>query len=171
MGTILLTITICLFSLPVYAKYSGGMGEPNEPYQIWTAKQMNKIEMNPDDRNKQIKSMADINLGEFTGMAFNMIGVEGQLFSGIIDGNGKRISNFTYKSSDKTSLGLFGSVQGTNTQVKNLRLTALSFNAETGNIVSALVGYLHSGRISSCHVEDDNVSGDNPVGELVARSG
>ena len=147
------------------------MGEPNEPYQIWTAKQMNKIEMDPDDRNKQIKSMADINLGEFTGMAFNMIGVEGDLFSGIFDGNGKRISNFTYKSSDKTSLGLFGSVQGTNTIVKNLRLTALSFNAGTGNVVSVFAGYFHSGRISRCHVEDENVSGDNPVGELVARSG
>ena len=95
-GTILLTITIFSLSLPAYAKYSGGMGEPNEPYQIWTAKQMNKIEMNPDDRNKQIKSMADINLG------------------------------------------LFGSVQETNTIVKNLRLTTLSFNTGTVNILVRL---------------------------------
>jgi hypothetical protein len=99
---------------------------------------MNKIEMNPDDRNKQIKSMANINLGEFTGMAFNMIGVEGELFSGIFDGNGKRISNFTYKSSDKTNLGLFGSVQETNTIVKNLRLTTLSFKTGTVNILVRL---------------------------------
>lgn len=34
---ILLTITICSFSYPVYAKYGGGMGEPNDPYQIATA--------------------------------------------------------------------------------------------------------------------------------------
>jgi hypothetical protein len=30
-------ITVCLLNLPVYAKYSGGTGEPNDPYQIATA--------------------------------------------------------------------------------------------------------------------------------------
>ena len=32
-----LTIITCLFSFPAYAKYSGGTGEPNDPYQIATA--------------------------------------------------------------------------------------------------------------------------------------
>jgi len=36
-GSITLLITIFSLSLPAYAKYSGGTGEPNNPYQIATA--------------------------------------------------------------------------------------------------------------------------------------
>jgi len=35
--TIPLLIAVCLVTLPAYAKYSGGTGEPNDPYQIATA--------------------------------------------------------------------------------------------------------------------------------------
>jgi len=45
--TIILLITICLFTFPAYAKYSGGTGEPNDPYQIATAKQLISIGSDP----------------------------------------------------------------------------------------------------------------------------
>lgn len=35
-----LLITICIFSLPAYAKYSGSIGEPNDPYQISTVEDL-----------------------------------------------------------------------------------------------------------------------------------
>jgi len=35
--TIPLLIAVCLVTLPAYARYSGGTGEPNDPYQIATA--------------------------------------------------------------------------------------------------------------------------------------
>jgi len=35
-----LLIEVCLMSFPAYAKYSGGTGEPNDPYQIATAERL-----------------------------------------------------------------------------------------------------------------------------------
>ena len=40
MTTIILLITIFSLSLPAYAKYSGGTGEPDDPYQIATAEDL-----------------------------------------------------------------------------------------------------------------------------------
>ena len=39
-GTILLSIIVFSLSYPAYAKYSGGTGEPNDPYQIATAEDL-----------------------------------------------------------------------------------------------------------------------------------
>ena len=40
MRLLLLTLVICVIVLPVQAKYSGGTGEPNNPYQIATAQDL-----------------------------------------------------------------------------------------------------------------------------------
>ena len=47
-----LLITICLFSIPAYTRYGGGTGEPNDPYLIYTAEQMNTIGAEPNDWDK-----------------------------------------------------------------------------------------------------------------------
>jgi len=47
--TIPLLITIFSLSLPAYAKYSGGTGEPNDPYQIATAEDLMLLGNTPDD--------------------------------------------------------------------------------------------------------------------------
>ena len=80
--------------LPAQAQYGGGSGEPNDPYLIYTAEQMNAIGANPNDWDKHFKLMADIDLSAYTGTAFNIIGS----FRGVFDGNGHTISNFTYTS-------------------------------------------------------------------------
>ena len=49
---ILLAITIFSFSLPAYAKYSGGTGEPNDPYQIATAEDLMLLGDSPEDYDK-----------------------------------------------------------------------------------------------------------------------
>lgn len=157
--------------------YGGGHGIADDPYQIWTAEHMNAIGANPGDWDKHFKLMADIDLGAFIGArgkTFQMIGVHssyGQPFSGVFDGNGKAISNFTVTGSDAASQGLFGAVQGTNAEIKNLRLVAVNVNAETRNIVGALVGYLHSGSISNCRVQGGSVSAMTWVGGLVGICG
>ena len=40
MRAALVTLTMCLLALPANAKYSGGTGEPNDPYQIATAEDL-----------------------------------------------------------------------------------------------------------------------------------
>jgi hypothetical protein len=85
-----------------HAKYGGGTGEPNNPYQIKDANHMQAIGANPDDWDKHFKLMADIDLGDYAGTEFNIIGDKhydggwvGTAFTGVFDGNGHTISNFT----------------------------------------------------------------------------
>ncbi|MHC4325652.1 MAG: hypothetical protein ACYSUX_15400, partial [Planctomycetota bacterium] len=92
----LLFLAICLFTPPAEVKYGGGTGEPNDPYQIWTAEQMNAIGAEPNDWGKHFKLMADIDLAQYTGEQFNIIGYERiydqrtndlKPFKGVFDGN------------------------------------------------------------------------------------
>jgi len=72
--------------------YSGGDGSPENPYLIATAEDMNDIGANPDDWDAHFLLVADINLADYTGTQFNIIGG----FTGVFDGNDHTISNFTY---------------------------------------------------------------------------
>ena len=112
--TIPLLIAVSLVSLPAQADYGGGTGEPNAPYLIYTAEQMNEIGTNANDWDMHFKIMADIDLSVYTGTSFNIIG-NSDSFRGVFDGNGKKISNFTYTSTDTYYyIGLFGYVSGVN---------------------------------------------------------
>jgi len=88
-----LTVCVALMALcgPAHAQYGGGTGDPNNPYLIHTAEQMNAIGANPDDWDKHFKLMADIDLSAYTGTEFNIIGritIRGaRSFAGVFDGN------------------------------------------------------------------------------------
>jgi hypothetical protein len=73
--------------------YSGGTGEPDDPYRIATANDLNDIGNHVEDFNKHFVMVNDIDLAEYTGTQFNIIG---PFFCGVVDGNGHAISNFTY---------------------------------------------------------------------------
>jgi hypothetical protein len=60
--TIPFLIAVCLLGLPVYAKYSGGTGEPNDPYQIATAADLITLGETPEDYDKHFILTADIDL-------------------------------------------------------------------------------------------------------------
>jgi hypothetical protein len=77
--------------------YGGGTGEPNDPYLIYTSAQMNAIGAIPNDWDRHFRLMADIDLSAYTGTRFNIIGLDiDHCFTGVFDGNGHTISNFTY---------------------------------------------------------------------------
>jgi hypothetical protein len=95
--TALLTyLAVCLLASPAKAKYSGGTGEPNDPFLIATAEDLNSIGLDPCDWDKHFKMTADINLADYTDEEFNLIGT-GIPFTGVFDGNGHTILNFTYR--------------------------------------------------------------------------
>ena len=111
------------------------------PYQGWTVKLMN-----------------DIDLG---GIEWTPIGdyrFSANRFCGTFDGQGHTISNFkiTKKTdkndSNKSSYGFFGNLEGT---VKNLTIdnASVSSYAYTG----ALAGRFNSGLIENCHVTNSQV--------------
>jgi hypothetical protein len=166
----ILTFIACLITVPAQAQYGGGSGTKGDPYQIWTAGQLNAIGAKSDDWDKHFVLMADIDLKGLRGTPFNMIGVHasyGRPFSGVFNGNGKTIANFTCSQVGGTSFGLFAAVQGTDALIKNLRVQGAVVTAGTAGIAGALVGYLHSGTISRCHAEGGSVSGGFAVGGLV----
>jgi len=155
-------------------KYGGGMGEPNDPYLIYTAEQMNVIGAEPNDWDKHFKLMADIDLSGFTGTDFNIIGYcedprDNKPFTGVFEGNGHTISNFSYTSTDENYIGLFGcvSLQG---QIKDLGLLDPNIDAGTGDYVGSLIGRLYMGTITGCYVEGGSVSADENVGGLVGAN-
>jgi hypothetical protein len=167
-----LLIAVCLLSFPAKAQYGGGTGEPNNPYLIYTAEQMNTIGAEPDDWDKHFTLMADINLGSYTGTDFNIIGYwidwsspDNRPFAGVFDGNGYTISNFTCNPGRKSRVGLFGYVEGKDARIKDLGLIDPYIDA--GKDVGSLVGRMRTGTITGCYVSGGSVAGGSFVGGLV----
>jgi hypothetical protein len=156
-------------------KYGGGSGHPNDPYLIYTAEQMNTIGACQRDWDKHFKLMADIDLSGYTGISFNIIGnAWDNAFTGVFDGDGHTISNFTYTSTDTDKIGLFGFVGGwvENAEIKKLGLINPNVDAGSGYtvFVAFLVGRLRKGTVTNCYVEGGSVSGNANVGGLVGRN-
>ncbi|MCH8121069.1 MAG: hypothetical protein IIC00_15260, partial [Planctomycetes bacterium] len=154
----LLLVMLYFSGLTAQAQYGGGSGEPNDPYLIYTAEQMNAIGVNPRDLwDKHFKLMADIDLSHYMGR-FNIIGIFNP-FTGVFDGNGKKITNLNHTN------GLFKYVSGA---IRNLGLIDANVDAGRGRQVGLLVGFLSDdGTISNCYVEGGSVSGNWYVGGLV----
>ncbi|MHC4625029.1 MAG: GLUG motif-containing protein, partial [Planctomycetota bacterium] len=182
----LFLVILCFSVSPAEAQYGGGSGTAGDPYLIFTAEQMNAVGANPNDWDKHFRLMADIDLSNYTGADFNIIGYvvewDQKPFTGVFDGNGKTISNFSYASTDAGSIGLFGYVSGENgenAEIKNLGLIDPNVDvglidpdadAETDWGVGSLVGSVIIGTINNCYVQGGSVSGDENVGGLVGSN-
>ena len=168
-----LLTTIFSLSLPVFAKYSGGTGEPNDPYQITTAEDLMLLGESPEDYDKHFKLIADIDLSVYKGSTFNIIGTLGSRntpakpFTGVFDGNEHVISNFTYTAEGDSYIGFFRHINGPNAEIRNLGLIDPNITGKECSYVGSLVGFLGSGTITNCYVKDGIISGDNEIGGLV----
>jgi hypothetical protein len=158
--TIPLLIAVCFVSLPAYAKYGGGTGEPNDPYLIDTGANLNAIGLHEEDWDKYFRLTADIKLGAYTGEQFNIIGTMREKFVGSFDGAGHTITNFTYSTANNSFIGLFGQV-GDGAQIKDVRLDDVVVEVGQGSSVGALVAFNWRGIISRCSVSGSIVGGDN----------
>jgi hypothetical protein len=140
--------------------YSGGTGEPNDPYRISTPNDLNDIGNHVEDWVSHFVMVNDVNLAEFTGTQFNIIGnYPSNPFTGVFDGNGHTISNFTYNSSGRRKTGIFGYVYGANAWIKNVSIIDPNVNSGTGWEAGALFGYLKNGHVYNCYIEGGRVSG------------
>ena len=152
------------FTPTALAKYSGGTGEPNDPYRIATAEDLNDIGNHQEDWNKYFVLVNDVNLAQYTGTQFKIIGNYTTRFTGIFDGNDHKISNFKWFSMGGTYIGLFGCV-GKGSQIKNMGMEDVDVNAVNEDSVGGLVGF-NSGTMTNCY-STGSVSGDRWVGGLV----
>ena len=165
-------LTICslsLFTSTVWA-YSGGTGEPNNPYQIATKADLLALAANTADYDKCFILTADIDL---QGQVFTKAIIAtngGPTFSGTFDGNGHKIANAVINGGG--DLGLFGDLGGSRASVKNLRLDNFTVNSSSTNdlyCTGCLVGWNSSGTISNCS-STGSVSGTYAIGGLVGSS-
>ena len=154
--TVFLVFLIFLFAIPAQGRYSGGNGEPNTPYRIGTAGDLDDIANHPNDFIACFVMVNDINLEDYIGTQFNIIGNYSTRFAGVFDGNSNTIYNFTYNDPTRYCAGLFGYLDET-AEVNNLGL-------EDVNIVGkALFGGLcgrNDGTISNCYVTGSITGGD-----------
>ena len=165
-----LVVLILLGSSVLAGTYSGGTGELNNPYRIATAADLNDIGNHVEDFNKCFVMVNDVNLSEYTGTEFNIIGPNAITpFTGVFDGNNHTISNFTYQSASSDNIGLFGHVDDVNAEIKDLIL--IDPNVHGNTRVGSLVGGLANGTITNCNAEGADISGDSFVGGLVGVNG
>jgi len=146
--------------------FSGGTGEPDDPYLISTADGLNAIGHNPRLMSAHFQLINDIDLG---GIDLFVIGDQWYTFSGTFDGNGHTISNFSYTSPEATGVGLFGYVVGG--QIKDLGLIDSYISIDRGLFHGGLVGHIEGGVITNCYIEAGNISGNDYVGGLIGFNG
>ena len=175
-----LLIAVCLVSLPAYAQYSGGTGEPNDPYRIATAEDLMLLGDSPEDYDKHFIMMADIDMDPYlpgrkvfdkTVIAQDVNdgwGFQGTAFTGVFDGNNHSISHLTFIGENTLILGLFGEI-GSEAKISNLGLEALYINGTDG-YVGGLVGHNY-GIITNCYCNGTiRNSGSWFVGGLVGEN-
>ena len=157
------------------SKYSGGTGEPNDPYQIATAEDLMVLGESSEDYDRHFILTADIDLDpnlpgrkvfDKAVIAPELIYDDpevfgGTSFSGHFDGNGYVISNLQIQGS--RYLGLFGRLEN-GAVISNLGLEAVDVNG-TDYYIAGLVGYNLDSEISECY-SSGSINGGSDVGGL-----
>ncbi len=140
--------------------YSGGTGEPNDPYKIANVADFNQLTIDPNNWNKSFILTADVNLAE---VPLTPVGNSSKNFTGVFDGNDNIVSNAVINQPGSNAVGLFGRV-GSGGQIRNVGVEDVNMNG--GNLVGGLVGWNSSGTITSCNATG-SVTGGNNVGGLM----
>jgi hypothetical protein len=152
---------LLFLNCPIQAKYGGGTGEPNDPYQINTAEDFMLLGESTGDYDKHFILTADIDLDpKLSGrrtfsraiIAPDMDpGPEfpGPVFTGSFNGNGNTIKHLTINGYESHYLGLFGKI-GSKSRIHDLRIENIRVSS-SGSCMSGLVGY-NRGYIRNCRV-------------------
>jgi hypothetical protein len=149
--------------------FAGGSGTVDDPYLIASAEQMQEVGARSVFWGMCFRLIADIDLSSYTGSDLNIIGSRNRPFSGVFDGGGRTISNFTFSMGRVENAGLFGVVDGDEAEIRNVRLHNPVVDVSISENVGALVGYL-DGTLIECGVDGGSVTGGRKIGGLVGRS-
>jgi hypothetical protein len=142
LGRFSAVIILCVFS-SVFA-YSGGNGEPNNPYQIGTISDWNDLMTTSADWDKHFIMTADVNL---YGIALTPVGNSTNRFTGVFDGNDHVVLNAYINVPTSDYIGLFGFVD-TSGRIRNLGVKDV--NIAGHHYVGGLIGY-NDGNIINCY--------------------
>ena len=140
--------------------YSGGTGEPNNPYRIRTVADWQTLMGTSADWNKRFLLIADVNLA---GVILTPVGNSSKNFTGVFDGNDNIISNAVINQPGSLYIGLFGYV-GSGGQIRNLGIEDVNLTGYF--LVGGLAGYTNSGTLTGCYATG-SVNGDSYVGGML----
>ena len=172
-----LAASICLLAAisVADAQYSGGSGEPNDPYKIATAKDLILLGETSDDYDKHFILTAEIDLDpnlpgrkvfDRAVIAPDMNDVarefQGIPFTGVFDGDGHRISNLTIEGG--TCLGLFGKLAYP-AKILHVGLQAMKVSG-TSWCAGGLVGWNDRGNVTSAYTTG-TINGTTDVGGFI----
>ncbi len=161
------------YPLLSWQKYGGGIGDPNDPYLIYTAEHLNVLGAEPNDYDKHFKLMADIDLlGYVYDRAVIAADVndtqdwfQGTPFTGGFDGNGHTVSHLSIRG--VSYLGLFGKL-GAGAHIHDLGVHKVDVSGAVRS-VGGLVGKNSKGNITSSY-SSGTVTSKWAVGMLVGRN-
>lgn len=151
--------------------YGGGTGYWDSPFIINSSEHLNSIGLNTSDFDKHFKLTADIDMSEYTGTAYNIIGGVTLAFSGTFDGNGHTISNLSYNTTQsKSYVGLFGN--GNYCTIKNLTLENVNISSN-GSLIGGIIGSANWAVIENCSLSGTITGGGSSqsVGGLAGSYG
>lgn len=146
--TMLLIFALSAISAVASAKYSGGTGEPNTPYQIADANDLLALAQNGADLSKYIVLIADINLAShsFTDCVI-------PTFSGNFNGNKFTISNVAIHGNFNSSdMGVWKQLNSATIQ---------NLNLENINIENINTGFNTTSIGCLCGASNNNSSANN----------
>jgi hypothetical protein len=171
--TVLVLLLLLVPSVSL-ARYSGGSGEPNDPYRIATPEDLNDIGNHPEDFNDCFILVNNINMAGFIystaliapDIDNSTAGFQGTPFTGIFDGNDCNICNLTIDTTGARNdyLGLFGQIE--KGQVRNLRIDVNVAGGDNSALFGGLCGESRwQGTISKCYATG-SVSGGAHSGHI-----
>lgn len=150
---------------PAESVYSG-TGTVNDPFQIATPLQLDKLRNYFLERGLYFKLTADMDLSDYqSGAGWEPIGGEATPFRGNLDGNGHKITNLLIDRSTGYT-GLFGSI-GDNASVTNMKLVDVNIE---GKFCVGGLACGNNGTISNIYVTG-SITGDGYVGGLAGANG
>ncbi len=159
--TVLVAALIFGFCPATHAiEFAGGAGEPNDPYQIATSKQLIALGSDPNLWGKHFALVHDLDMAGVDPNIMGPIGDHKKPFVGVFDGRGHTISNLRMERKVEMWLGLFGCVgENLNARpkgnravghIRNLRLKDVNVQAEASG--GGLVGLFAGATIKNCSV-------------------
>lgn len=129
-----------------------------DPIEISTIAELMLVTSNP---SRNFKLMADLDM---TGVTFDGLCSVDNPFTGIFDGNGHVISNFTIPSKSYKGVGLFNATRGAT--VKKLGVEGATVTGTNQN-VGIIIGQMQAGVLEECYVLNSQANGYDHVGSLV----
>ncbi|MBI2522242.1 MAG: hypothetical protein HYV97_17615 [Bdellovibrio sp.] len=157
-----------LTDVPFGNSSTGGDGlTAQTAYIICTAEQFNNIGSSSVYWTKHFVLLQNINMISYSSLTYNKIGNSTTPFTGVLNGNNKRLLNLSINGSSSYS-GVFG-VLGANGIVKNLQLSNVLVSGDS--YVGILVGENQGGEIRNVTITAPYVSGQGDyVGGLVGKN-